>query len=37
VRRIREKIEPLPGAPIYLLTEHNQGFRLEYLEEPQAP
>jgi hypothetical protein len=33
VRRIREKIEPFPGAPIYLLTEHNQGFRLEHLGE----
>lgn len=33
VRRIREKIEPLPSAPIYLLTEHNQGFRLEHLQD----
>jgi hypothetical protein len=33
VRRIREKIEPFPGSPIYLLTEHNQGFRLEHLGE----
>lgn len=33
VRRIREKIEPLPGSPLYLLTEHNQGFRLEHLRE----
>lgn len=33
VRRIREKVEPLPGSPIYLLTEHNQGFRLEHLQD----
>lgn len=33
VRRIREKIEPSPGSPVYLLTEHNLGFRLEHLGE----
>jgi len=33
VRRIREKIEPLPGTPFYLITEHNQGFRLEHLQD----
>jgi len=29
VRRVREKIEPYPGEPIYLITEHGLGFRLE--------
>jgi len=35
VRRIREKIEPDPGNPIYLITEHSQGFRLVNVEWPQ--
>jgi len=35
VRRIREKIEPDPGDPIYLITEHSRGFRLMNVEWPQ--
>jgi len=32
VRRIREKIEPFPSAPLYLITEHSFGFRLEHVD-----
>lgn len=35
VRRIREKIEPYPSTPIYLLTETN-AFRLKYTAAPDA-
>ncbi len=35
VRRIREKIEPYPSTPIYLLTETN-AFRLKYTAAPHA-
>jgi hypothetical protein len=31
VRRIREKIEPSPGNPVYLVTEYGLGFRLEHI------
>ena len=31
VRRIREKIEPFPSTPLYLITEHSFGFRLEHV------
>jgi len=35
VRRIREKIEPVPSNPIYLITEHGLGFRLENVAWPR--
>lgn len=34
VRRIREKIEPSPGSPVYLMTEYGLGFRLENIATP---
>ena len=37
VRRLREKIEPYPSDPVYLLTEHSAGFRLQHVETYQSP
>lgn len=36
VSRLRQKIEPDPGRPIYLLTEHGVGYRFEKQTEAQA-
>jgi hypothetical protein len=36
VRRVREKIELDPGAPVYLVTERGRGFRLEHVAWPES-